>query len=153
MHIKIHKINDLSQVYIKTPYLFLGYLLKNGKISKPKLKKGFFNTGDIGEIKKKHLYITGRRKDIFKKGSEIISSIDLENICRKNRHVKDCSVIIKQDLSKGSKIYFLIEFTNFNLEKNQKNLLNYLKKKLKSIELPDKIIPVPKINEMEKIYL
>ncbi len=161
--IKTYQINNLNHIYVKTPYLFLGYLLKNGKTSKPKLKNGFFNTGDIGKIKKKHLYITGRRKDIFKKGSEIISSIDLENVCKKNKNVKDCSVIIKQDLSKGSKIYFLIEFTNLNLEKNKNDLFNYLKKKLKSIELPDRIIPVPKIlktsngktkiNEMEKIYL
>ena len=161
--IKNIKVKGINHIFVKTPYLFSGYIVGENKVSKPKLKNGYFDTSDIGIVKKKHLFITGRRKDIFKKGSEIISSIELENICKTNKNVSDCCIIIKEDLSKGSKIFFLIQFNNTDLDKNIKNLYNFLGKKLRKIEIPDRIIPVPKIlktssgktkvYEMEKIYL
>ena len=161
--VKNIKIKGISHIFVKTPYLFSGYIIGKNKVLKPRLKQGYFNTSDIGIIKNKHLFITGRRKDIFKKGSEIISSIEIENVCKKSKIVNDCCVIIKEDLSKGSKIFFLVKFNNSNLEKNIINLSNFLKQKLKKIEIPDRIIPVPKIlktsngknkiYEMEKLYL
>tara|TARA_B100001057_G_C22867037_1_gene957006 strand:+ start:3113 stop:4534 length:1422 start_codon:yes stop_codon:yes gene_type:complete len=162
--IKIKKIDKIDHIFIKSPYLFKGYISSNKKIEKPKTNLNYFNTGDVGKYNNNHLYITGRRKDIFKKGSEIISAQDLENICCKHKEVKGCCVIVKDNRLKGSDIYFLVEFKdNNNLEKLIKSLSNFLLKNLKKIELPDKIIPVPimirtsngkiKKFEMEKIYL
>ena len=94
------------------------------------------------------MYITGRRKDIFKKGSEIISSQNLENVCGQFSSVLDCAVIIKDDVAKGSKIYFFIIFKEIkDIEQNINSLRKYLLKNLKKIELLDKIIPVPFISK------
>ena len=70
--IKTFRKKKLNHILVKTPYLFESYLLSKGKISKPDLNNGYFNTGDVGYIKGNQLFVTGRRKDIFKKGSEII---------------------------------------------------------------------------------
>ena len=48
--IKIQK-NKLNHILVKSPYLFKGYLLENNKTERPKLDKGYFNTGDIGRKK------------------------------------------------------------------------------------------------------
>ena len=87
-----------------------------------------------------------------------------KNVCLKSKLIKDCCVIEKTDLNKGAKIYILVEFSNFKDPILNINKLNkFLIKNLKKIEIPDKIIPVPKILktyngkikkfEMEKIYL
>ena len=81
--------------------------------NKPELNNGYFNTGDVGYIKDNQLFVTGRRKDIFKKGSEIISPQEIKNVCLKSKLIKDCCVIEKSDLNKGAKIYILVEFSNF----------------------------------------
>ena len=162
--LKILKKNNYNLIYVKTPYLFNSYLLPNGKIEKPKKKDGFFNTGDVGEYKNEQLYIFGRNKEIFKKGSEIISPQHIENICIKSKLISDCAVLTVNDVDKGSKISLLIEFkTKKSSIKNFNELKKYLNRSLKKIEYPDKILPVTKIlrsssgklkkYDMEKIYL
>ena len=162
--IKIINKNNLSYVAVNTPYLFNSYLLNNGKKSKPKLVNKYFVTGDIGDFKNGNLYIFGRRKDIFKKGSEIISPQDIENVALKLKSVIDCCVIIKADVEKGSKIYLLIDFKNKEKTLSEINKIKkFLIKNLKKIEYPDKIIPVSKIlktsngkikkYDLEKLYL
>ena len=144
--IKIVKRNNLNIVYVKTPYLFDSYLLENGNIQKPKKVKGYFNTNDIGVLKNKKLFIYGRKKEILKRGSEIISPQDIENTCRKFNKVVDCTILIEDDITKGSKIYLLAELRGNNANIiNLKLLRKYLEKNLKKIEFPDKILIVPKI--------
>ena len=162
--LKIIKKNNLNLIYVKTPYLFDSYLLENGKIQKPKTVNGYFNTNDIGIFKDENLFIYGRKKEIFKRGSEIVSPQDIENTCRKFKNVIDCAVLTQDNVSKGSKIYLLIEFKeNIAAIKSLNSLRKFLEKNLKKIEFPDKILLVPKIfrtpsgkikkNDMQKIYI
>ena len=162
--LKVIRKNNLDLIYVKTPYLFDSYLLENGKIQKPKTINGYFNTNDIGIFKNENLFIFGRKKEIFKRGSEIVSPQDIENTCRKFKNVFDCAVLTEDNVSKGSKIYLLIEFKeNISAIKSLNSLRKFLKKNLKKIEFPDKILLVPKIfrtpsgklkkNDMQKIYI
>ena len=72
--------------------------------------------------------------------------------------------ISKIDQTKGSKIFMFIKFNQFkDIDKTLSKLENYIKQKLKKIEIPDKLIPVPEIPRtyngkpkkdiLEKIYL
>lgn len=162
--IKTIKKNNLNLVYVKTPYLFDSYLLENGKIQKPTKVKGYFNTNDIGLFKNENLFIYGRKKEIIKRGSEIVSPQDIENTCRKFNQVNECAVLTKDDINKGSKIYLLVEFKeNKTTIKSSKLLRKFLEKNLKKIEFPDKLLIVPKIfrtpsgklkkEDMQKMYI
>ena len=162
--IKIIEKKKLNHIFIKTPYMFDSYLLQNNRKKRPKLLNGYYDTNDIGYITNNQLFISGRRKDIFKKGSEIISAEEIQNVCLKSSVINDCCVIIKDDQNKGSKIYIMIKIINKkDIIKSIKNLNKFLIKNLKRIELPEKIIPVPEILktnngkirklEMEKVYL
>ena len=162
--VKIVMKNNLGLIYVKTPYLFESYLLENGKIQKPQTINGYFNTNDIGVYKNENLYIFGRKKEIFKRGSEIVSPQDIENTCRKFKIVTDCAVLTEDNINKGSKIYLLIEFKKSSSAIKDLNLLKkFLQKNLKKIEFPDKILLVPKIfrtpsgklkkKDMQKIYI
>ena len=144
--IKIVNIKNDKHIHIKTPYIMDNYINEKGKIDKPKLKNGFFDTGDIGEYKKGELIILGRRKDIVKKGAEIISLAYIENEIMKSKIVDDVIGIAKYDIDKGSKIYMFVKLKQINnLDSDINFIFKYLKKKLKKIEIPDKIIPVPVI--------
>jgi len=162
--VKTIKKNKLGHLAVKTPYLFNSYLLDNGKIDRPKLKDKYFMTEDIGKLEGRQLFILGRRKDIFKKGSEIISPQDIENVTLKSKLVLDCCVIVKDDIEKGSAIFLLIDLKNkTKILEGISKIKNFLSKNLKKIEFPDKIIPVIKILktssgkvkkfELEKLYL
>ena len=161
--IKIYNKNE-KNILIKSPYIMDGYINEHGKLSKPKLKNGFFDTGDIGSYKNGELTIIGRRKDIIKKGAEIVSLASIENTILKNEIVDEVTGISKNDQIKGSKIFMFIKFNKVKkVDKMLNKLENYIKRKLKKIEIPDKLIPVPEIpktyngkpkkNILEKIYL
>lgn len=142
--IKILKKFSEKQILIKSPFMMSFFIDEKGKRTKPKLINGFFNTGDVGDYKNKELFIFGRRKDIVKKGAEIVSIPYIENVFLKNSLIDEVSGISEFDETKGSKIYLFVKFKNSN---NFNNTLEKLKKdvnkQLKRIEFPDRIIPVP----------
>ncbi len=144
--IKILKKSQEKQILIKSPFMMSFFIDEKGKRIKPKLINGYFNTGDVGDYKKKELFIFGRRKDIIKKGAEIISLPYIENIFLKNSLIDEVSGISEFDETKGSKIYLFVKFKNSN---NFNNTLEKLKKdinkRLRRIEFPDRIIPVPSL--------
>lgn len=144
--IKILKKSQEKQILIKSPFMMSFFIDEEGKRIKPKLINGYFNTGDVGDYKKKELFIFGRRKDIIKKGAEIISLPYIENIFLKNSLIDEVSGISEFDETKGSKIYLFVKFKNSN---NFNNTLEKLKKdinkRLRRIEFPDRIIPVPSL--------
>ena len=153
-----------DHIYIKSPYLMDCYVGEYKKKIKIKLDDGYFNTGDIGSYKKGELIIKGRRKDIIKKGAEIISMPYIENIFMKNELVDEACGISESDINKGSKIFVFVKFKKSkNIEKSLVKLKEEISSKLKRIEVPDKIIPVPSIpktyngkikkNVLNEIYL
>lgn len=160
---KVIKKNKIKYIYVKTPFMMDYYIDINGKKIKPNLKKGFIETGDIGYYKSKELFIFGRKKDIIKKGAEIVSLASIENVVLKYSSVEDVAAISKYDLEKGSIIFIFVKFKKVqNLFKEIIALEKHLIKNLKKIELPDKILPVPIIPKtfngktkkdfLEKVY-
>ena len=91
---------------------------------------GYFNTGDVGDYKKR-TFIFGRRKDIIKKGAEIISIPYIENVFLKNL-IDEASGISEFDETKGSKIY-LFEIKNSNNFNNTLEKLKDINKKLEEL--------------------
>ena len=144
--IKISKKKSNNQILIKSPYLMSFFINEKGEKMRPKLINGYFNTGDVGNYKSKELFIFGRRKDIVKKGAEIISIPNIENIFLKSKLVDEVSGISDIDETKGSKIYLFVKFKNHsNLNFVIENLKKEVNKSLKRVEVPDKIIPVPSL--------
>ena len=97
-------------------------------------------------IKKKELFIFGRRKDIVKKGAEIVSIPNIENIFLKSKLIEEVSGLSDFDEIRGSKIYLFVKFKDHNnLYSAIDKLKKEISKSLKRIELPDRIIPVPSL--------
>ena len=138
-----------DKILVKSPYMMMGYITDKTKLENIKLLKSYFDTGDIGRYKNNQLFITGRRQDIIKKGGEILSLNFLDNICKKIKNIEDCVHVSIDDINKGSKIYLFIKFKKIlNLEKEIDLLIVSLKKKIRNIELPDRIFPVPDIPKL-----
>ena len=78
LKLEISKKNNTKEIKIKSPFLFRGYLDKYGKVNRNLDDEGFFCTGDLGEKKKNILILTGRNKDVIKKGGYFINLIEIE---------------------------------------------------------------------------
>lgn len=67
-----------TEIWVRTPYMMLGYLDKRGMIELSVDAEGFLRTGDIGQIVDGQLQLTGRRRDIIKKGGMLVSLREIE---------------------------------------------------------------------------
>lgn len=93
---------ELGEVYIKSSHMMDGYL-NNGKLEKI---NEWFKTGDLGFSYLKHMYITGRTKDIIIVGGENINPIDIEKILNDQKN-----------LAKGRNLVFGTYDKNYHTEK------------------------------------
>jgi long-chain acyl-CoA synthetase len=86
------KIED-GEIFVKGPNVFQGYY-KNPKATAEAFSKGWFKTGDIGEIDQDgYLFIKGRKKYmILSPSGQNVYPEDLEAAIRKQQGVKDAAV-------------------------------------------------------------
>jgi len=144
------KINKCNEIFLKSKFAFLGYVLNNKIIN---LKKGgWFSTGDLGVIKKNCLKIEGRKKNIIIKNGINISQVKLENDLLKIKEIKKC-FIKSEELSNGNTI--INAFLETKNNKNKNLVKKIIRDKLNKNYLPDKLIFLKKIpvNHIGKVNL
>ena len=85
--------------------------------------------------------MTGREKDILKKGGELILLKDIENIFLTSSVIQEVAAVsIGDDLSDEKLNFFIVLNKNNLVQKSIKILLNIVEKKMYKTEKPDKII-------------
>ena len=132
------ELNKKMEINLNTPFQMSGYLIGN---KFKKLGKNFlFNTGDTGYMLKNNLFLTGRTKEIVKRGGENISLKKIENVAIKYNKIKNAICISKKNIYSDEDIIMLIEtgknFTNISKKKFNLHLENNLDKNF----MPHKII-------------
>lgn len=83
--------NKIGEIFFKSNQMFLGYLTKNMKLNK-KLINGYFGTGDMGYIKKKNLYLTGRKKNMIKILGKSVFIEDIEKSIKEEKIVNNFAI-------------------------------------------------------------
>lgn len=140
--------NQTGRIRIKTPSYY-GKYIKEPDIDS--LDKGFFYTGDLGFIDDDgYLYITGREKDLIKKGGLAISAEKINSIIISFSDIVDVATISKIDSKEGEEIY---SFIVANVTINKEDLKRHIKEHLSNKFIPKLIIQLNEIptNEMGKI--
>ena len=88
------KIAEDGEILVKGPQVMIGYYKDKEKTDEV-LKKGYFHTGDIGEIDSDgFLKITDRKKEMFKtSGGKYIAPQIIENTMKQSRFIEQIMVI------------------------------------------------------------
>ena len=92
------KILKNKLLLLNTKFMMYGFInLQNNKTRKIDPQK-FINTGDLANIKNRELYLVGRKREIVKRGGEMISLKEIENITLKFKFVSNVCCISKKYL-------------------------------------------------------
>jgi acyl-CoA synthetase (AMP-forming)/AMP-acid ligase II len=84
----------VSEIRVKTPFAFKGYLDSTGVLDQPVDELGFIRTGDIGQLDEKgRLIVQGRLRDIIKKGGYFVSLASIERLCREHEDVAEAAAV------------------------------------------------------------
>lgn len=83
-----------SEIRVRTPFLFRGYLQDDGSIDLPLDEDGYFRTGDFGRLEQGDLLVlTGRRRDIIKKGGYFVSLRAVEVLAEQHEDVDEAVAV------------------------------------------------------------
>lgn len=83
----------LNEILVRSPFMMIGYLNNQGRIDLPVDEEGFFRTGDYGDFGNGQLLITGRRRDIIKKGGILIALREIELIAEDGDGVLEAAAV------------------------------------------------------------
>ena len=135
-------VNQPKEIFFKTKNITSGYF------GRKKFKKNiYFNSGDIGYVKSRELFIKGRVSDLVKKGGIFVSLTKIEELALSIDKVFLASAICSNDKFYGVKINLYVQLTNENTNSSivKNELLWIFNQNLMKIESPDEIYFVKKL--------
>lgn len=101
-----------KEILVRSPFLMEGYLSDNGELTIPD-DNGFFPTGDLGFIDNHgQLVITGRSKDVIKKGGYFITLREIELLAQHHEHVIEAAAVATSHPFYGESYRLLIRLKN-----------------------------------------
>lgn len=140
----INTIDGINEIWIKTPFLFDGYLGIDGNLSLELDEEGFFNTKDLGFYNEdSQLVLCGRTRDIIKKGGLFVSLVEIENVVASYDGIEEVAAIpIAHEFYGEAYVLCVIlkdkENSSIQIEKIRKKMMD----DFVSYKLPEQIIEV-----------
>jgi len=133
--------HETFEIWVKTPHFMLGYLTENGISEPPFDEHGFMPSGDFGQMVNGQLLITGRRRDIIKKGGALILLREIEQIVSSYPNVVEVAAV-KIDHSfygESFNLYVCPAASVHDYNVFQTELSQWLHKQLAKDKWPEKI--------------
>ena len=148
--------NTSGEILIKGPGIFTGYYKSPEENKTAFTREGFFRTGDLAMIDESgNITLTGRIREIIKRGGESISTVEIENLIVTHPDVEAVAVVGMPDPELGEKACaYILQKPGANL--NFEIIIDYLKTKNASVlQLPERIefidvMPLTKAEKLDK---
>ena len=132
---KIRVINGMLE--IKSTSTMIGYL----NADSPFTEDGWFKTGDAVEEKNEYIKILGRTSEIINVGGQKVYPVEVENEINKIHNIADCLVKGEKNALVGQIVVAIVKLVKEeNFSDATKRIRLYLKDKLESYKIPQKII-------------
>jgi non-ribosomal peptide synthetase component E (peptide arylation enzyme) len=149
-------INTPGELVVKGPDIFSGYYNSPEENEGAFTEDGFFKTGDQAKIDEaENITITGRIKDMIKRGGENISPVEIEELMIAHPDIAQVSVIGMPDPVMSERICAYVE-PKPGAKLSFEEIITFLKNKGASVlQLPERIefmqsLPLTKANKPDK---
>ncbi len=96
--------NELGEILIKSPAVFLGYLNRD-EATKEAMWKGYYRSGDLGRIDPEgYLHFEGRNKEMIKCSGYSVFPEDVEGLLTRHPLIAEAAVIGVPDPKRGESV-------------------------------------------------
>jgi acyl-CoA synthetase (AMP-forming)/AMP-acid ligase II len=116
-------------------------------------KGGWLHTGDMGYVDDGgYIFLAGRAKDVIKRGGEMISPEEVENVILAHPKVEDCAVIGVPDVTWGERVRAVI-VPKAGETVSPEEITEWCRSRLASFKKPESVVLTGEIprNPMGKI--
>ena len=145
-------VNTVGEIVAKGERIMSGYW-NNDKATMNAIKNGWLHTGDLGyRDEDGYIFLSGRAKDFIKRGGEMISPEEIEQILYRHPDIEEVAVIGLPDIQWGEIVTAVIKCKK-DKYLTDVEILAFCNDKLASFKRPEKIIFISKLprNSMGKI--
>ena len=130
--------NEEGEVVLRGPNIIKGYY-NRPELNKEIITNGWFRTGDLGYLDEDgYLYITGRKKELIKRGGENISPREIDEVLCKHPAIKEAAAVGIQDKIYGEEVKAFIALKK-EKKASKTEIINFCKKHLAEFKCPKSI--------------
>ena len=142
---------EVGEIVARGARMMAGYWQEEGA-TRDILRSGWVYTGDLGyRDEDNYIYLSGRVKDFIKRGGEMVSPEEVENVLRSHPLVDDAAVIGVPDPEWGEEVRAVVVPRSSDLEEAQ--LMDYCAPRLAGFKRPRSVVFVDDLprNVMGKV--
>ena len=143
---------EVGEIVAQGPRLMKGYW-GSQSATEETMRGGWLYTGDLGYMDSEgYIYLAGRAKDFIKRGGEMISPEEVEQLLLTHPAVEDTAVIGVPDDHWGERPRALVVLKR-NTQANEDELIEYCRDRIASFKRPESVVFVQDLprNPMGKV--
>ncbi len=131
---------SVKEISVKSPFLMIGYLRPDGSVDPARDANGFLRTGDLGSMVHGQLVVTGRTREIIKKGGYLILLNEIERLVESHHAVLEAVAIPTKHAFYGESYELLVQPYDSDMDKDSITKISaWLQEKLVKHKWPDRI--------------
>ena len=143
----------VGEIVARGGRIMRGYWKQDAATTKTIDAQGWLHTGDLGyQDEDDYIFLAGRAKDIIKRGGEMISPEEVENVILSHPLVEDAAVIGVPDDTWGERVRAVV-VTKQGTEVQPEEIIELCRQRLASFKKPESVVFTTEIprNPMGKI--
>jgi len=115
------------------------------KATSQALKNGWLHTGDLGYMDEDgYIFLAGRAKDFIKRGGEMISPEEVEQVLHSHPVIDEAAIIGIPDENWGEVVRAIVVLKE-NGNATEKEVIQYCRERLSSFKKPESVIFVKEL--------
>lgn len=145
-------VGQVGEIVARGPRLMKGYW-KREEATRQTIRGGWLYTGDLGYMDEDgYIYLAGRAKDFIKRGGEMISPEEVEQVLMSHPAVDDAAVIGVPDEEWGERVRAVVVLKP-GASVTEEELIEFCRQRLASFKKPESVVFVEELprNPMGKV--
>jgi acyl-CoA synthetase (AMP-forming)/AMP-acid ligase II len=131
-------VGQVGEIVARGQRMMAGYWQQE-EATRDTIRSGWIYTGDLGYWDEdNYIYLSGRAKDFIKRGGEMVSPEEVEQVLMSHPQVDDAAVIGVVDIQWGEEVRAIVVRRSDHLEEDE--LVEFCREKLSSFKRPRSIV-------------
>ena len=145
-------IGEVGEIVARGQRLMKGYWGQSESTDET-IKDGWLYTGDLGYWDGDgYIFLAGRARDFIKRGGEMISPEEVEQVLQSHPDIEEAAIIGVEDIDWGERVRAVVVAKN-NHTVDQADVIEYCRQRLASFKKPESVVVVDELprNPMGKV--
>jgi acyl-CoA synthetase (AMP-forming)/AMP-acid ligase II len=132
-------VGEIGEIVAHGPRLMKGYWNQE-EATKQTLRDGWLYTGDLGYCDKDgYIFLSGRAKDFIKRGGEMVSPEEVEQVLHSHPSVEEAAIIGVDDPDWGERIRAII-VPKIGSQVDEEEIIEHCRSRLSSFKKPESVV-------------